>query len=143
MTDARNGVSYDIDVELKNQDKSVLTLIYTPSKEWLESEERVYPIVIDPVIKFDSNGGDYIEDTGICYSTSNPGVENRPLADSALNLIMDLEETEDGVLTKIKSEALVKVNMDPFACLKQPNITVTDVNFIMDYKYEVEEIKNE
>ena len=130
MTDARNGVSYDIDVELKNQDKSVLTLIYTPSKEWLESEERVYPIVIDPVIKFDSNGGDYIEDTGICYSTSNPGVENRPLADSVLNFIMDLEETEDGVLTKIKSEALVKVNMDPFACLKQPNITVTDVNFL-------------
>ena len=63
MTDADNAVSYDIDVSVENAEKSVLTLIYTPSAEWLNSGDRVYPVVIDPVIVLPSAWETVIEDT--------------------------------------------------------------------------------
>ena len=44
-----NGISTDaIDVSLKNTGESTYTLTYSPDYDWLSSEERVYPVTIDP-----------------------------------------------------------------------------------------------
>ncbi len=132
MTDASNAVSYDIEVEIQNADNSIMTLIYTPSKEWLESSERAYPVVIDPVFILDSSRGKIIEDTVIAYSSDNPGNENKTAEDSVWGFVADIEQTENGETEKIKSNVLVKVNMDVFSGLKHSNISVTDVNYIAE-----------
>lgn len=44
-----NGISTDnIDVSLENTENSEYNLIYTPDYNWLSSNERVYPVTIDP-----------------------------------------------------------------------------------------------
>ena len=133
MTDAENAVSYDIDVEVKNANKSVIELVYTPSKTWLESEERVYPIVIDPVIEFPSSSGKIMEDALIGYSSDNPDAINENECDSPFGFIFNKTLTNsDNTTTRVISEALIKINMDAFSGLKQPDIAITDVNFIAD-----------
>lgn len=44
-----NGISTDdIDVSLENTGDSTYTLTYSPDYDWLSSDERVYPVTIDP-----------------------------------------------------------------------------------------------
>lgn len=44
-----NGISTDdINVSLENTGDSTYTLTYAPDYDWLSSEERVYPVTIDP-----------------------------------------------------------------------------------------------
>lgn len=44
-----NGISTDdIDVSLENIGESTYTLTYSPDYDWLSSEERAYPVTIDP-----------------------------------------------------------------------------------------------
>jgi YD repeat-containing protein len=44
-----NGISTDyIDVSLENIGESTYTLTYSPDYDWLSSDERVYPVTIDP-----------------------------------------------------------------------------------------------
>lgn len=132
MTDAENAVSYDIEVSVENADKSVLTLTYTPSKEWLNNSERAYPIVIDPVIMFESYDGLFIEDTVISYFSELPETAVAPGDDNALGFVADYETTPNGITSIVKSEVLVKLNMGIFDFLNKPNIAVTDVNFMAE-----------
>lgn len=63
MYDAKNELCYDIEIELiKENNKYTMTL--KPNKEWLENEERVYPVVIDPTVQTSLNYN-HIEDTYI------------------------------------------------------------------------------
>ncbi|MCI8361940.1 MAG: hypothetical protein HFJ41_02105 [Clostridia bacterium] len=64
MYDAKNETSEDIELKLeeKNGNKYKLTVI--PNKEWLEDEEREYPVVIDPTVKTSLNY-ENIQDTYI------------------------------------------------------------------------------
>lgn len=49
MKDSRGKISYDVDYEIiKDNDYYLLSVV--PNKEWLLSEERVYPVIIDPTI---------------------------------------------------------------------------------------------
>jgi len=63
--------SYDIDVSFEEENgKYVLT--YIPSYEWLTSEERVYPVTIDPTIDYKAAVADiYASPNGTIYGTSN------------------------------------------------------------------------
>ncbi len=47
MYDSANEVSADIEVTVRSDSKAV-EITYTPSAEWLNDAERVYPIVLDP-----------------------------------------------------------------------------------------------
>ena len=121
MTDARNGVSYDIQVQVKNADKAVLTLTYTPSKEWLESDDRVYPVIIDPVIALPDFDETVVEDTSIRNDATDPTSKTTNYSDATEGVITESDE--------LHSEVLVKLNMDVFSFASNPNITVTDVNY--------------
>lgn len=50
MYDSKLEFSDDIDIQLKKQNKKY-ELTITPNKEWLNAEERVYPITLDPTIQ--------------------------------------------------------------------------------------------
>lgn len=71
MYDAQNNESADIEVSLV-QNSNGYTLTLTPSNEWINSSERVFPITIDPPITT-SLTGDSIFDAHITESlpTSN------------------------------------------------------------------------
>lgn len=64
MYDAKNEMSEEIELKLeeKNGGKYVLTVI--PNKQWLENEEREYPIIIDPTVETSLNY-ENIQDTYI------------------------------------------------------------------------------
>ena len=128
MTDANNAVSYDIDVAVENADKSVLTLIYTPSKEWLTGNDRVFPVVIDPVIALPSENDVIIEDTVIYYTSDDLDSLNTNYVNSPFGAIADVGSVEDEEF--IKGNVLVKFNMDVFKGFKSPEIAVTDVNYM-------------
>ena len=128
MTDANNAVSYDIDVKVANADKSVLTLTYTPSKEWLNSNDRAYPVVIDPVIALPSENEVVIEDTVIYYTSDDLDSLNTNYVNSPFGIIADVGSVEDEEF--MKGNVLVKFNMDVFEGFKSPEIAVTDVNYM-------------
>jgi len=71
MKDSAYGFSKDIDVAV-TQTGNTATVTYTPSAEWLNSPDRVYPVLIDPTVTtrdYTSNYLDtYVDST---YSTTN------------------------------------------------------------------------
>ncbi|MBS7359119.1 MAG: hypothetical protein KIG53_00780, partial [Oscillospiraceae bacterium] len=126
MTDADGAVSYGIDVTVENADKPVLTLTYTPSKEWLNSSNRAYPVVIDPVIALPSENDIIIEDTVIYYTSDNLNSLNTNYANSPFGIIADTGSENEFT----KGNVLVKFNMEAFNGFKAPGIAVTDVNYM-------------
>ncbi|MGN1316454.1 MAG: RHS repeat domain-containing protein [Acutalibacteraceae bacterium] len=128
MTDADNAVSYDIDVAVENIDKSVLTLTYTPSRDWLQSAGRKYPVVIDPVIVLPSENESIIEDTVVQYTSEDLTSKDTNYINAPIGLIADAESGETNEFTK--SNVLVKLNMDAFDGFNSPEIAVTDVNYV-------------
>ena len=63
MYDKKGETSTDIEVELTSKNNKH-TLTIKPNKEWLESEERQYPITIDPLVQTSQHYND-IQDTFI------------------------------------------------------------------------------
>lgn len=60
LYDASHAVSTDVAVSLSGKN-GTYTLTYTPSKEWLAADERVYPVVLDPIVETNVASG--IEDS--------------------------------------------------------------------------------
>lgn len=54
MFDDIYELSYDIEIELQETDSGYMITFY-PNQEWLNSDERVYPITIDPTVKTGTN----------------------------------------------------------------------------------------
>lgn len=63
MYDSENELCDDIEIQL-TEDNNKYTMTLKPNKEWLESEERKYPIVIDPTVQTSLNYSS-IDDTYI------------------------------------------------------------------------------
>jgi len=66
MADSREGYSRDITVVL-TPTATGCTYTLQPSREWLESPDRVYPVIIDPSVKTERNAS-YIHDNGVQQS---------------------------------------------------------------------------
>jgi len=62
MLDAADAYSEDIAVTLTAQGNDTYQLTYAPSDSWLSSDERSYPVVIDPSISYTSSRQQEIED---------------------------------------------------------------------------------
>ncbi|MBE6642640.1 MAG: DNRLRE domain-containing protein [Ruminococcaceae bacterium] len=50
MYDSAEKHSFDVDVTVTRESKKSWRITYTPDKEWLTDEARVYPVVIDPTV---------------------------------------------------------------------------------------------
>lgn len=69
LYDAEYNVSYGVEVTV-SQTGSVCRITYSPDREWMFSDERVYPVVLDPTI----TSGEYaanIVDTYVTQADSN------------------------------------------------------------------------
>ena len=60
MYDADGNVSYDVGYQLKEVDTDTYELIVIADAAWINSTERVFPVVIDPTIS---------STTGLTYDT--------------------------------------------------------------------------
>ena len=133
MTDSNGAISYDIEVKVKNLKKETITLTYTPDKKWLNDKDRVYPVVIDPVIMLESDKEHVIEDTAIAIDTTDAEIATKNGCNDFLAVISYNRATdENNVLQTLKYDVLVKLNMDIFSVFKTPDIVVTDVCFVME-----------
>ena len=54
MYDSNKEESYEITVTVEQTDSGYI-FTYSPSREWLDSEERVYPVTIDPTVSPNNN----------------------------------------------------------------------------------------
>lgn len=50
MYDANDIISEDIEVTVTQENKKEWEITYTPDVEWLLDKERIYPVVIDPIV---------------------------------------------------------------------------------------------
>ncbi len=129
MSDAANAVSYDIAVSVANENTSTVTLTYTPSKEWLESNERVYPVTIDPVIEMPSADESIIQDTMILNASEIPESKATNYSSYVDGIATNTGKEETNNL--IHADILVNINTSIFSVLKNPEIEVTDVNYYL------------
>ena len=133
MTDSNGAISYDIDVKVKNLKKETITLTYTPDKKWLNAKDRVYPVAIDPVIVVESGKNDsYIEDTVIGVNTADAELATKNGCNDFLAAISYTREADDNnIYQTLKYDVLVKLNMDIFSAFKEPDIVVTNINYVI------------
>ncbi len=60
MYDSAGNGSYDFSISLKQQG-GVCTVVMTPDKAWLDSADRVYPVVIDPTVTTSNYSSTYFD----------------------------------------------------------------------------------
>lgn len=132
MTDAENNISYNIDVAVTNADKTVLTLTYTPSKEWLDNAQ--YPVVIDPVIEIPSGDETIIEDTVVGFDSNIPELRNVNFKNFSDGVAVNTGSLSDGDL--LHTDILVNINISAFSCFKNSSLEITDVNYYSRGKVE-------
>ncbi len=71
MSDARGSSSTDIAVSLNSIGGGSYELTYTPSDEWLCSDRRVYPVVMDPQVTFTSSSSSSIRNNYVNSAAPN------------------------------------------------------------------------
>ena len=108
MTDSKLALSYDIGVNVTDNNNGTITLVYTPSNEWTGASERAYPITIDPAILNQQYSDNMFEDTIVCYDSSDSTKANTNYYDEGLVAICDYTENN----TTYKSEVYTRVNTE-------------------------------
>ncbi|MBO5196369.1 MAG: DNRLRE domain-containing protein, partial [Clostridia bacterium] len=81
MYDAAGEISEDIKVSLKKNSDGTYTYALKPDKKWLEDEERVYPVVIDPPVS-NSSSATILDATAVfadSVGTLDDGIEYKYL----------------------------------------------------------------
>lgn len=116
-----NVQSYDIDISLEKYQNGYL-MSYTPSKEWILSEERNFPVIIDPDI--------YVYNNIYTYTLS----ESEPTAP------ITGEKLKIGGKNYNHYNALVSIPM-PSSLFSSDQITVTDAKLHMYFNPCDEELQ--
>lgn len=75
MYDNAGELSEDITVEMVSKGNGCYFIKMTPNAQWLSSESRVYPVVIDPQVSVDTTRSNIIDN----YVLKDAGVQNRNL----------------------------------------------------------------
>ena len=131
MTDANFAFSYDFGVSLTANANGTVTLEYTPSFDWTSSNDRVYPITIDPAIVVENEEPNFIEDASVVYSSDEPeaGYKYDENASIAAVTNMYTFENNDGTTTTVDSEVYTKIDTDFFKNLGN-DIVFTEVQYM-------------
>lgn len=77
MKDANNNISYDVSYELKNLSNGDIQLTVIADSSWINSEERVLPVTIDPQISTWHHGAIYTYswENGVIKGAGSMGTE--------------------------------------------------------------------
>ena len=131
MTDAALAFSYDIDVNVVDNNDGTIELIYSPSKEWTNSNDRVYPINIDPAIVVVSKYADWIEDNCVIDDITNETDQDMNFINDFIGVVASpAGENSDGTNKTIHAEIYTKINPESFKNLGE-NIVFTDVQYVL------------
>lgn len=132
MTDSNFAFSYDIVVSLTENANGTVTLEYAPSIDWTSSNDRVYPLTIDPAIIVNSEEPDFIEDTYVGYNSDKPEVADKNGADEYLTALTNMltSENSDGTTSTLDSEIYTKIDTDYFQNLGN-DVVFTEVQYIV------------
>lgn len=77
MSDANGAVSYDVEYQVSEsgqEGQSVLTVV--PDREWLEDEQRVFPLLIDPITKTETSSNEPIKEAFVTQVDPNTNFGN-------------------------------------------------------------------
>ena len=125
MTDSAQAFSYDIAVVLVYNTDGTVTLKYSPSQEWVNNTERVYPINIDPAIEVGDKDSTWVEDTYVLedsqIDTSGDKYYNAAIG-GVVNVIEENGRTR-------YSEVYTKLNMEKAKVLGD-NVIFTEVQYL-------------
>lgn len=132
MTDANFEFSYDIGVSLTENANGTVTLKYALSTDWTSSNDRAYPITIDPAITISGDEPDFIEDTGVGYNSDAPEYADSNNSNEYLVAVTNMltGENSDGTTTTFDSEIYTKIDTDFFKNLGN-DIVFTEVQYIV------------
>ena len=131
MTDAALAFSYDIDVNVVDNNDGTIELIYSPSKEWTSSNDRVYPINIDPAIIVTSKQVDWIEDNCVINDSTHETDQDSNFINDFIGFVANVKETNsDGTTNTLKAEIYTKINPESFKNFGE-NIVFTDVQYVL------------
>lgn len=128
MYDSEFAYSYDIDVTVTDNVNGSITVIYSPSREWINNSDREFPITIDPAIIAPSGGdGNIVEDTMVAYSNVDSTQAESNFYDEGLLLLANAEiyPNETGI-----SELYTRF-MPAFFSSFNNNVVVTDAQYII------------
>lgn len=121
MIDSKLEFSSAIDVSVVDHNNGTITLVYKPSKEWINDPDRVFPINIDPVILLDNNDLSWVEDTWVSYDSSNASVANNTGYTEALGVVVNSSD--------FKGEIFTKINTNAFSILGE-GLVITNATYI-------------
>ena len=126
MTDANIAFSYDIDVVLTDNTDETITLKYSPSSEWINDSDRVYPVIIDPAIYVENDNVSWVEDTFVIHDSSNSNQQNTNYYNDYIGAVTNMTD-EAG--TQYQAEVYTKFNIDSLRSLGN-NIVFTEVQYL-------------
>ena len=121
MKDSAYGFSKDIAVTV-TQTGNTATITYTPSAAWLNSEDRVYPVLIDPTISMQTHQNCFY-DTHILAGDSD-----FTYYDMAPTLYVGLS---------VGGEWTSYIKLNYFPDFNDQNVRITDGNLIMANNYNM------
>ncbi|MBQ5996094.1 MAG: RHS repeat-associated core domain-containing protein [Clostridia bacterium] len=121
MTDSNLALSYDIGVNVSNNNNGTITLVYSPSREWTGTPERAYPITIDPAIMIQDNSENWVEDTVVSSSLQDANASNQTGYDVPFAAVSNTND--------YKSEIYTKIDVDKFSWIDE-NVTLTKVLYL-------------
>lgn len=126
MTDSSLAFSYDISVALIENGNGTVTLEYSPSSDWTNSSDRVYPITIDPAIMVENNDVSWAEDTFVVYDSSNSDTQNTNFYNDYVGAVANMtHDTGEQYL----AEVYTRFNIDSLKTLGD-NIIFTEVQYL-------------
>lgn len=126
MTDTALAFSYDINVILTENVDGTITLEYSPSSEWINSSNRVYPITIDPAIMVENKDVSWVEDTCVMYDSSNSDMQNTNCYNDCVGAVGNM--TDDSG-KQISAEVYTKFDINALKSLGN-NIIFTEVQYL-------------
>jgi RHS repeat-associated protein len=126
MTDSSLAFSYDINVVLIENTGGTITLEYSPSSEWTNSYDRVYPITIDPAIMVENNDVSWVEDTFVVYDSSNGDTQNTNFYNDYVGAVANMT---DDTGKQYFAEVYTRFNIDLLKSLGK-NIIFTEVQYL-------------
>ena len=130
MTDSSLAFSYEINVVLIENADGTITLEYSPSYEWTNNLERVYPITIDPAITVENSDVSWVEDTWVSFDSE---IENSQYIngynDCAGGVINQTSTNSNNETRYQNSEIYTKFNIDALKSLGN-NVVFTEVQYL-------------
>lgn len=132
MTDSGFAFSYDINVVLVENEDETITLEYSPSNDWTDNSDRVYPITIDPAITVDGEEPSFIEDAFVEYDRTKPNLAEQNHANDYLTIITNISTKDESgkSIKEIESKLYTKIDTNFFKNLGS-NIVFTEVQYII------------